>query len=212
MEHITHLLDFVLNLSDHLAPLVAQLGVWIYLILFCIIFAETGLIILPFLPGDSLLFVAGSVATFTSLDVHLLAILLIVAGILGNTVNYSMGRWIGRKLFCHPDSKIFSHKKLESAHEFYEKHGASAVILSRFLPIIRTFVPFVAGMAEMTYTRFTVYNIVGAVAWVCLFVYGGYFFGRMPFVQAHLGSLILGIMVLTVLPIVVQVGRSLLKK
>ena len=160
MEHITYLLDFVLNLSDHLAILVAQQGPWIYLILFCIIFAETGLIILPFLPGDSLLFVAGSVSTFTTLDVHLLATILIIAGILGNTVNYSMGRWIGKKFFCHPDSKIFSHQKLETAHNFYEKYGASAVVLSRFLPIVRTFVPFVAGMAEMTYTRFTVYNIV----------------------------------------------------
>jgi membrane-associated protein len=212
MEYITYLLDFVLNLSDHLAALVTQMGPWIYLILFCIIFAETGFIVLPFLPGDSLLFVAGSVSTFTSLDVHLLTCLLIIAAVLGNTVNYSTGRWIGKKLFRHPSSKVFSHGKLEKAHNFYEKYGASAVVLSRFLPFVRTFVPFVAGMAEMTYTRFTVYNVVGAVAWVCLFTYSGYFFGRIPFVQDNLGSLIIGIMVLTILPIVVQIVRSFIKK
>jgi len=208
MEHVLALLDFVLHLSDHLSVLVNELGYWIYLILFLIIFAETGLIVFPFLPGDSLLFVAGSVASFTSLDVNFLMLLLVIAAILGNTVNYNMGRWIGQKLFCHPDSKFFSHQKLAKAHEFYEKQGALAVVLSRFLPIIRTFVPFVAGMAEMTHTKFSIYNLIGAVVWVALFIYAGYFFGRMPFVQDNLGSFIMGIAVLTVLPVLIQIIRS----
>jgi membrane-associated protein len=212
MENLPHFLDYIVNMNEHLAALVSQVGPWIYVILFLIIFAETGFVIMPFLPGDSLLFVVGSLAAVSSMDVHLVVILLIIAGIVGNTVNYSIGRWFGNKIFSRPDSKFFSQEKLNKAHAFYEKYGGISVVVSRFLPIVRTFVPFVAGMAEMTYTRFTFFNIVGAVAWVCFFVYGGYFFGHTQFVQDHFGYFIIGIVVITLIPLFFQLLRNFVSK
>ncbi len=213
MENIHYAIDFILNLNQHLVGLVDSVGGWTYLILFVIIFAETGLIIMPFLPGDSLLFVAGSVCAISdSLNVNIMAVSLIIAGILGNTVNYSAGRWFGRKLFSNPNSKIFNHQKLDKAHIFYEKYGGLAVVISRFLAIVRTFVPFVAGMAEMTHTRFTFFNAIGAVLWVVLFVYGGYFFGQIKFIQDNFGWFIIGILIISLIPLIIELIRNVVKK
>lgn len=204
MDTIYALFDFMSNLTDHLAGLINDVGPWIYLILFSVIFAETGLVVMIFLPGDSLLFVAGSLCAFSQMDVHILTGVLIAAAFLGNITNYLIGRWLGKKLFSRQDDSFFSHKKLEKAHAFYEKHGAPAIVISRFLPLFRTFIPFVAGMAEMTYTRFMLFNLLGAFLWVASFVYVGFFFGQIPFVQENLTLLMLGIIVLTLIPFVLK--------
>tara|TARA_R110000868_G_scaffold69261_1_gene204142 strand:+ start:20242 stop:20886 length:645 start_codon:yes stop_codon:yes gene_type:complete len=212
MEWIHTAIDFVLHLNVHLASLVQHAGAWSYFILFGIIFAETGLVIMPFLPGDSLLFAAGSLSAISTLNVHLLAFLLTVAATLGNMVNYLIGRWFGHKLFANPDSKIFKRAYLEKGHAFYEKYGAYAVFISRFLPLIRTFVPFVAGMAGMNYGKYMFYNILGAICWVCLFIYGGFLFGQMPVVKNNFSLVIIGIIIVSVLPIAFEVLRHALRR
>ncbi|MBD9413885.1 DedA family protein [Pseudomonas sp. PDM16] len=207
MEFIQLVIDFILHIDRHLAELTAAYGPWIYGILFLIIFCETGLVVTPFLPGDSLLFVAGAIATQDTMNVHLMVVLLIIAAILGDAVNYSIGRFFGAKLFANPDSKIFRRRYLEVTEAFYDKHGGKTIILARFVPIVRTFAPFVAGMGHMPYRRFAAYNVIGAVVWVTLFSYAGYFFGNLPVVQSNLHYLIVAIIFVSILPGVIEVIR-----
>jgi membrane-associated protein len=201
----------LVHLDQHLAALLQQYGAWIYPILFAIIFCETGLVVTPFLPGDSLLFVAGALAATGGIDVHLLALLLVIAGVLGNTVNYSIGYFIGPRVFHWEGSRFFNRKALERAHVFYEKHGGVTIIITRFVPILRTFAPFVAGIARMTYLRFSIYNLAGALAWVLSLLYAGYWFGNVPVVKQNLSAVIIGVIVLSVMPLVVEYVRSRLK-
>ncbi|MTH46391.1 DedA family protein [Intestinirhabdus alba] len=206
MDVIYFFIDFILHIDVHLPKLVAEYGVWIYAILFLILFCETGLVVTPFLPGDSLLFVAGALAT-NDLNVHLMVLLMLVAAILGDAVNYTIGRLFGEKLFRNPESKIFRRSYLDKTHQFYEKHGGKTIILARFVPIVRTFAPFVAGMGKMSYRQFAAYNVIGALLWVLLFTYAGYLFGNMPVVQNNLKLLIVAIIVVSVLPGVVEIIR-----
>jgi membrane-associated protein len=203
--------DLLVHLDRHLAVLLQQYGAWVYLLLFAIIFCETGLVVTPFLPGDSLLFIAGALAAGGGIDVHLLALVLVVAAVLGNTVNYSIGRFIGPRVFHWEDSRFFNKSALERAHAFYEKHGGKTIIITRFVPILRTFAPFVAGIARMTYLNFTAYNVAGALAWVLLLLYAGYWFGNAPFVKQNLTWVILGIIVLSVTPLAFEYVRQRLK-
>jgi membrane-associated protein len=210
MEYIHFIVDFILHIDIHLAQLVAQYGIWIYAILFLILFCETGLVVTPFLPGDSLLFVAGALSALPTngLDIHLLALLMAVAAVLGDAVNYTIGRLFGEKLFSRPDSRIFRRSYLDKTHQFYARHGGKTIILARFVPIVRTFAPFVAGMGHMTYRQFALFNITGGVLWVGLFSYAGYLFGDLPVVQENLRLLIVAIIVLSVLPGVIEVWRQ----
>ena len=207
MEFISFIIDFILHIDVHLTELVAAYGPWIYLILFLIVFAETGLVVTPFLPGDSLLFVAGAIAAMGEMNVHLLVALLILAAVLGDAVNYAVGHFFGMKLFSNPDSRIFRRQYLDKTHDFYARHGGKTIILARFVPIVRTFAPFVAGMGHMPYRRFAAYNVVGAIAWVTLFSYAGYFFGNLPMVQSNLHYLIVAIIFVSILPGVIEILR-----
>ncbi|WP_411706220.1 DedA family protein [Edaphovirga cremea] len=209
MEFIHFVIDFILHIDVHLAELVAQYGVWIYGILFLILFCETGLVVTPFLPGDSLLFVAGALAALpsNSIDVHLMVFLMVCAAILGDAVNYTIGRLFGEKLFSNPNSKIFRRSYLDKTHKFYEKHGGKTIILARFVPIVRTFAPFVAGMGHMSYRHFAAYNVIGALLWVLLFTYAGYLFGDLPVVQENLKLLIVAIILVSILPGVIEIWR-----
>ena len=204
--------DLLVHLDRHLAALLQQYGAWIYLILFAIIFSETGFVVTPFLPGDSLLFVAGALAAAGGMDVHLLALLLVIAAVLGNTVNYSIGWFIGPRVFHWESSRFFNRKALDRAHAFYEKHGALTIIITRFVPILRTFAPFVAGIARMTFLRFTAYNVAGGLAWVLSLLYAGYWFGNVPVVKQNFGAVIIGVIVLSVMPLVVEFIRSRLAR
>jgi membrane-associated protein len=199
--------DLVVHLDQHLAALLEQHGAWVYLLLFAIIFCETGLVVTPFLPGDSLLFIAGALAAGGGIDVHLLALLLVAAAVLGNTVNYSIGRFVGPKVFRWEESRFFSKRALDRAHAFYEKHGGKTIVITRFVPILRTFAPFVAGISRMTYLHFTAYNLAGALAWVLLLLYAGYWFGNVPFVKQNLTWVILGIIALSLLPLAFEYLR-----
>lgn len=195
MDLIYFLIDFILHIDVHLAELVAEYGVWVYAILFLILFCETGLVVTPFLPGDSLLFVAGALASLETndLNVHMMVVLMLIAAIVGDAVNYTIGRLFGDKLFSNPDSKIFRRSYLDKTHQFYERHGGKTIILARFVPIVRTFAPFVAGMGHMSYRHFAAYNVIGALLWVLIFTYAGYFFGTLPFIQSNLKLMIVGI-------------------
>lgn len=211
MELIHFVIDFILHIDVHLSELFSQYGLWIYGILFLIIFCETGLVVTPFLPGDSLLFATGALVAISAssgLDVNVMALVVISAAILGNIVNYTIGRFFGKQLFSNPTSKIFRRDYLDKAHVFYEKHGGVAIILTRFVPIVRTFAPFVAGMSGMTYARFIAYNIIGALLWVGIFLYAGYFFGNQPIVRKNFTLLIMGILVISVLPIVYEFWKA----
>ena len=203
--------DLLVHLDRHLAALLQQHGAWVYLLLFAIIFCETGLVVTPFLPGDSLLFIAGALAAGGGIDVHLLALLLVAAAVLGNTVNYAIGRFIGPKVFHWEESRFFNRRALDRAHAFYEKHGGKTIVITRFVPVLRTFAPFVAGIARMTYLNFTAYNLAGALAWVLSLLYAGYWFGNVPFVKQNLTWVILGIVVLSVTPLAFEYVRQRLK-
>ncbi|WP_434777323.1 DedA family protein [Neisseria sp. Ec49-e6-T10] len=204
MEFLTSIVDFFLHIDQHLDTLSSQYGSWIYAILFLVIFCETGLVVTPFLPGDSLLFAAGSIAALgTSMDIHIMVLLLTTAAILGDTVNYAIGRFVGLKLF-KPNSRFFKQSHLDKTHAFYEKYGGKAIIFARFMPIIRTFAPFVAGVGKMTYGKFFLYNVIGAILWVFSFSYAGYFFGNLPFVKSNLTLIILAIIVVSILPAVFE--------
>lgn len=209
MELIRFVVDFILHIDVHLAELVAQYGMWVYAILFLILFCETGLVVTPFLPGDSLLFVAGALAALPTndLNIHVMVALMAVAAIVGDAVNYTIGRLFGDKLFSNPNSKIFRRSHLDKTHQFYERHGGKTIILARFVPIVRTFAPFVAGMGKMSYRHFALYNISGGLLWVLLFSYAGYLFGDLPVVQENLKLLIVAIIVLSILPGVIEVWR-----
>jgi membrane-associated protein len=207
MDWLKLVSDLFLHLDRHLAEVVGQYGVWAYLILFVIVFCETGLVVTPFLPGDSLLFAAGALSAGGSLDVRVLFVLLTVAAIIGDTVNYWIGAWVGPRAFSG-ETRFLKKEHLDRTHRFYERHGGKTIILARFIPIIRTFAPFVAGIGAMNYARFIVYNVVGGIAWVALFVYGGYFFGTQPFVQRHFSLVIVAIVLLSVMPMAVEYLRS----
>lgn len=208
MELLAFFWDLLVHLDRHLGELVAQFGPWVYAILFAIIFCETGLVVTPFLPGDSLLFVAGGLAALGGMNVHLLVVLLVAAAILGDAVNYAVGRYLGRHLFTDRTSRFLNPKHLERAHAFYERHGGKAIVIARFVPIVRTYVPFVAGMAEMSYPRFAFYNVAGALLWVVSLCYAGYFFGNLPFVRQNLTLIIFGIIGVSLLPIVWAAVRA----
>lgn len=201
---ITDLIDFIFHIDDHLAALSAQYGTWIYVILFLIVFCETGLVVTPFLPGDSLLFAAGAVAAASNgaLNVHLMVAILLAAAIVGDAVNFTVGKYFGAKLFANPNSKIFKQEYLDKTHAFYAKYGGKTIILARFVPIVRTFAPFVAGMGRMHYATFIRYNIIGALAWVLSLTYLGYWFGNMPLVKDNFGLVVMAIIVISVLPMV----------
>lgn len=207
METLQHFIIFFLHLDKSLSAVIANYGTWTYLILFLIIFCETGMVLTPFLPGDSLLFAAGSFAAIGSLDVKWLFLLLSIAAILGDTVNYAVGQYIGLKAFQKNNSRFFKKEYLDKTHKFYEKYGAKTVVLARFVPIVRTFAPFVAGTGAMQYGKFIKYNIIGALAWVGLFVFGGYFFGNISIVKENFSIVILIIIVASLIPGVVELLR-----
>ncbi|AIL59855.1 DedA family protein [Pseudomonas alkylphenolica] len=201
-------LDLILHLDAYLDLLVNNYGPWIYAILFLVIFCETGLVVMPFLPGDSLLFIAGAVAAGGGMDPVLLAGLLMAAAILGDSTNYVVGRTAGERLFRNPNSKIFRRDYLQQTHDFYERHGGKTVTLARFLPILRTFAPFVAGIAKMQYPRFLGFSVAGTVLWVGGLVTLGYFFGNVPFIKQNLSLMIVAIILLSLVPMIIGVVRS----
>jgi membrane-associated protein len=201
-------LDLIMHLDVYLDLLVTNYGLWIYAILFLVIFCETGLVVMPFLPGDSLLFIAGAVAAGGGMDPVLLAGLLMLAAILGDSTNYVIGRTAGERLFSNPNSKIFRRDYLQKTHDFYDKHGGKTVTLARFLPILRTFAPFVAGIAKMPYPRFFGFSVLGTVFWVGGLVTLGYFFGNVPFIKKNLSLLVVFIILLSLVPMIISVFRS----
>lgn len=207
MELIQFLIDFILHIDRHLAELFTDYGLWVYAILFLIVFCETGLVVTPFLPGDSLLFAAGALTVGTALDVNLLVLVLFAAAVLGDALNYTIGRYFGSHLFRNPDSRLFRRDYLERTHAFYEKHGGKTIIIARFVPIVRTFAPFVAGMGTMGYRRFFLFNVVGAALWVVSFVYAGHFFGTLPLVRKNFTLLIFGIIIVSMLPLLIEFLR-----
>lgn len=207
MDFLKHALDFFLHLDRHLTEVTAQYGTWTYVILFLIVFAETGLVVTPFLPGDSLLFAAGAIAALGGLDVRLLVGLLIVAAILGDTVNYWVGARIGRRAFSG-QVPFIKQEYLQRTERFYEKHGGKTIILARFIPIIRTFAPFVAGVGVMDYRRFLLYNVTGGIAWVTIFTLGGYLFGNLPIVKQNFSLVVLAIIIISVIPLALEVVRA----
>jgi membrane-associated protein len=212
VELIAQLIDFFLHLDKYLDQIIRNYGVWTYAILFLIIFCETGFVVTPFLPGDSLLFACGTFAAKGSLDLWLLALLLSIAAVLGDTVNYWIGAYIGPKAFHREDSRFFKKQHLQRTHEFYEKYGGKTIILARFMPIIRTFAPFVAGIGKMSYRKFLAYNVIGGVIWIVSFLVLGYKFGSYPVVKSNFSLVILAIIILSVLPSVVEIIRHRRRK
>lgn len=200
MELFKDLIDIVLHLDAHLAELISNYGTWTYAILFLIIFCETGLVVFPILPGDSMLFAAGALAATSELDIHILAMLLTIAAVLGDSVNYAIGKAIGPKVFHYESSRFFKKEHLIRTHEFYEKYGGVTIIVARFIPIIRTFAPFVAGIGSMTYSKFILFNLFGGIFWIYSLTYAGYFFGNIPFVKNNFALVIVAIVFISVLP------------
>lgn len=195
MELIMDLFDILVHLDVHLAELIDQYGTWTYAILFLIIFCETGLVVFPFLPGDSLLFAAGALAAVTALDVHTLALLLFIAAVAGDNTNYWIGYFVGPKVFNKENSRFLNKKHLIRTHEFYERHGGKTTVIARFMPIIRTFAPFVAGIGRMNYSRFLIYDIGGGALWIGSFIYAGYFFGNIPMIKNNF-TIVVGVIIL----------------
>ncbi|MCA1324720.1 DedA family protein [Herbaspirillum sp. alder98] len=208
MDIILFLVDFILHIDRHLSELAVAYGPWLFLILFLIIFCETGLVVMPILPGDSLLFVTGAIAATGAYDINLMVLTLIVAAILGDSTNYQIGKMLGAKVFENPNSRIFKKEYLDKTHAFYEKHGGKTIIIARFAPIVRTFAPFVAGVGAMTYPKFFMYNVVGGIVWVASFSYAGYFFGNLPIVKKNLSLLIVAIVILSILPGIIEYFRA----
>jgi membrane-associated protein len=206
MEIIYYLIDFIVHIDKHLAEIISAYGTLTYFILFAIIFAETGLVITPFLPGDSLLFAAGTFAALGSIDVYILFVILCIAAILGDTVNYWVGHYIGPRVFKE-DRRFIKKAYLEKTHAFYEKYGGKTIIIARFIPIIRTFAPFVAGVGAMNYSKFILYNITGGIVWIGSFLFAGYFFGNIPFVRNNFSLVILVIIIISVVPGVIEYFR-----
>lgn len=207
MDTVKQFLDLFLHLDKHLAEIVSSCGLWTYGVLFAIVFCETGLVVTPFLPGDSLLFAAGALTVNTSLQVGYLLVLLILAAVIGDAVNYAVGYYMGEAMI-RSKSSLIKPKHLARTHAFFAKYGKMTIVLARFAPIVRTFAPFVAGMAKMRYREFAVYNVTGAIAWVCLFVVGGRLFGNLPLVKEYFPLVIVAIIVLSVLPIAYEVWRQ----
>ena len=207
MELITALFDFIMNIDEHLKVIIADYGVWTYAILFLIIFAETGFVVTPFLPGDSLIFAAATFAAKDVLNPWTLFLVMASAGIIGDGVNYAIGNYIGPRVFTE-DVRFLKREYLEKGHDFFEKYGGKAIVLARFVPIVRTFVPFIAGASSMTYPKFALYNIIGAVAWVGLFDFLGYFFGNIPAVEENFTLVIFGIIILSILPPFIEYFRE----
>lgn len=207
MEIVSWLFDLVVHLDDHLRTLVQTYGVWAYAILFVIIFLETGVVVTPFLPGDSLLFVAGTIAAVGELNVHALSALLIAAAILGDSVNYSIGRYLGPKVFHYEDSRFFKRAYLEYTRAFFERHGGKTIVIARFVPIVRTYAPFVAGIGRLAYRRFLFFNVAGAILWVVLLAYAGYFFGNLPIIRDNLTLAIMVIILLSIMPGIIEYWR-----
>ena len=207
MDLLRSIIDFFLHLDQHLSQAISQYGGWTHLLLFLIVFCETGLVVTPFLPGDSLLFAAGTFAALGALDLRLIILLLVVAAILGDTVNYWVGAYVGPRAFSG-NMRFLKEEYLDRTRAFYEKHGGKTIIMARFVPIIRTFAPFVAGVGAMSYPRFITYNIVGAILWVVLFVLGGYFFGNIRVVRENFTLVILAIIGISLLPILVESLRA----
>ena len=208
MELLAQFVDLVLHLDQHLALLIQNYGTWIYLILFLIIFCETGLVIAPFLPGDSLLFVAGTMAATGAMDVHTLFALLVVAAFSGDNTNYWIGRFVGPRVFKRQRSRLLNPAHLHRTQKFYEKHGGKTIVFARFMPIVRTFAPFVAGIGRMRYLHFVMYSFGGSVLWISFFVYGGYYFGNIPFVKNNLTAFILGVIVISIMPAIIAFLRE----
>jgi membrane-associated protein len=201
MDFLAGFIDLFLHLDEHLANIISQYGTWTYAILFAVIFLETGVVVTPFLPGDSLLFAAGTFAALGSMNVYLLSGLLIVAAILGDTVNYSIGHYLGERAY---NIKFLKKEYFDRTHAFFEKHGGKTIFLARFVPIVRTFAPFVAGIGKMSYGYFITYNFVGGIVWVLLFTFAGYFFGNIPFVRKNFELVIIAIIGISVLPMVFE--------
>ncbi|HEV8440031.1 MAG TPA: DedA family protein [Methylomirabilota bacterium] len=208
MELVGTLWDLVIHLDRHLSAIIQSYGVWTYLILFLIIFCETGLVVTPILPGDSLLFAVGTFAAAGALDLGLTLLLLSVAAVLGDTVNYAIGYRVGPQVFRQPRSRFFKREYLDRTHRFYERHGAKTIVIARFVPIIRTFAPFVAGIGQMRYARFVFYNVLGGVGWIAALVLGGYAFGNIPVVRQNFTLVIFAIIGLSILPGVIEVLRQ----
>ncbi|MBP7354759.1 MAG: DedA family protein [Longilinea sp.] len=207
MDFIMQIVDFILHVDKYLDMIIAAVGNWTYVVLFIIIFIETGLVVTPFLPGDSLLFAAGAFAARGAFDVILLYALMAVAAVLGDTANYWIGHYIGPRVFT-TKSRLFKKEYLDRTQAFYEKHGGKTIFLARFIPIIRTFAPFVAGVGKMTYGHFITYNIVGGIVWTAVFIFGGYFFGNLPFVEKNFSLVIIAIIVISVLPAVYEAIKN----
>ncbi len=208
MDIIIYFIDFFIHLDKYLPVIIKSFGIWVYVIVFLVVFCETGLVVTPILPGDSLLFALGTFAALGSLNIELLLILLCVAAIAGDTVNYTIGHFIGPKVFHFEDSRFFKKEYLIRTHNFYEKHGGKTIIIARFMPIIRTFAPFVAGIGAMTYSHFIVYNIVGGIAWVCSFLLLGYFFGNIPTVKSNFTLVVIAIVIISVMPGFIEYWRQ----
>ena len=208
MEFLKDFLDLFLHLDVHLNAVIRDYGTWTYFILFLIVFCETGLVVTPILPGDSLLFAAGTFAAIGSLDVTWLLILLTFAAVLGDAVNYAIGHFMGPKVFSRADGRIFKKEYLDRTHQFYEKYGGKTIIVARFVPIVRTFAPFVAGVGSMTYAKFASYNVIGGVLWVVVCVGAGYAFGNIPVVKDNFTLVILGIIFVSILPGIIEYLRQ----
>lgn len=211
MELLSYLLDFVLRIDKHLEFFVMTYGAWVYALLFIIIFVETGLVVMPFLPGDSLLFVVGALAGVGLMNYPLITMLLMVAAVAGNQTNYTFGRYFGARVFAWENSKLFNKKAFDSAHAFYEKHGGITIVAARFMPFLRTFAPFVAGVAHMTRAKFTFYDVLGSVLWVGGIVTGGYLFGNLPWVKANLSIIIWAMIIVPGLLVMAGVLKEHLK-
>jgi membrane-associated protein len=208
MELFTALWDFAVHLDDHLADFVAAHGAWVYALLFAIVFTETGVVVMPFLPGDSLLFIVGALAAAGGMDIVTVMCVLVSAALTGDNVNYWIGRWAGPKVFRAENARWFSRKYLERTHAFYERHGGKAIIIARFVPIVRTYVPFVAGIGTMSYARFLAFSVAGALLWVVSLCLAGYWFGNIPLVKDNLGVVIVIIVAISLTPIAVEFLRA----
>jgi len=208
VDLIPYLLDILLHLDRHLGEIIRDFGVWTYLILFVIVFCETGLVVTPILPGDSLLFAVGTFAALGALDLAVSLIMLSVAAVAGDSINYAIGYRVGPSVFRGERSRWLNREYLNRTHRFYERHGPKTIVIARFVPIVRTFAPFVAGIGRMTYSRFLTYNVAGGIAWIAIFVLGGYFFGSIPVVKRNFTVVIFAIIVISVLPAVIEILRQ----
>jgi membrane-associated protein len=208
MEFITQFINIFLHLDKYLSTVIQGYGYWTYLILFLIIFCETGLVVIPFLPGDSLIFAAGAFAAKGDMKLSILFVILCIAAVAGDTVNYEIGHYIGPKIFKKDNIKFLNKEHLERTHKFYEKYGGKTIIFARFIPIIRTFAPFVAGIGSMGYRKFISYNVIGGISWICLFLFGGYLFGDMEIIKNNFTIVIYAIVIISVMPAVIEYFRQ----